>query len=512
MAQGTTNKPIPKTTFERGTTILVKMGLLKKATKGRNGTQSYKVMGKLVEEGNSVFAIIPAKTKRKVDQKTEEETSNTPSTQSNIKHNVSRIKQRKYSRKIISNIVLPEITPENRERIRAVLYFHQRKNTKNLEEARKIGVFEDREHLTYFAERAVMDILMGIESQIPEQYREVTAEKTVIPSLIKRTRARTHARARSVLVEVVSSRWNRIVFFFVKKENTKNVPKLGHFMKCSFFNLNSNKNSNIQEESIRLEEQETDNLVLDFEEMFSNKNSKPVPIFDKHSGMKFWDRDDVPTYPSRNVMAIPHIPYPQLIDPEWSDDQLYRTLTQMWYKCFFTKYKKKSGELSAGRSMSIPLTNRYFKIVLKTARQLQEYQYAPVSWIMFSFMVWDEFFAPKMKKRKTPVAKWVFDPKRLDNKNNRRRFEILLPQISTGGTVVPCPAHREMSLRIRFMRDALSRLPPIASDRDVDDVVSVFFPDDTYRRLIKEGNEQTQETQAKLQQLVESGDWIWGDV
>jgi len=231
----------------------------------------------------------------------------------------------------------------------------------------------------------------------------------------------------------------------------------------------------------------------------------------KGSGTKFWKLDGLPRTPSHHEMKRAIIPHPPRLNPDDSPDKHFIKIVSSFYKIHIFRYGK---NVEISRHIGYPRGSKHYKLIVEFAKYLIKYKLAPACWIMFSFRVWDEYITTqkektknrKRKKKYIPNVAWVFSLQRI---NEQHGWCSRLSYDYRGGTVVYCPAHRELMSRLQKMRHALTKLSPESDEANAREIVDKYFPDNSYAKLLRLGNEQAVETQQSLQELADNGDWLW---
>lgn len=225
------------------------------------------------------------------------------------------------------------------------------------------------------------------------------------------------------------------------------------------------------------------------------------------SQFKFWSYEGVPGYPLPQNFFRAKVPFPPRLDPKDSPEKWFVKIVQAFYKIHIFHYKK---NVEISRHIGYPRGCKHYKLITDFAKELIRNKLAPAKWIMFSFYVWDEHISPQMKKKKKgkslPNVEWVFSIQRL---NKNYGWCSYLSQDYIGGTIVYCPAHRELMSRLQNMRHALTRLPPDSNEHAIRETVHRYFPPGMYEKLLRDGNKHSAEIQKSLNKLAEDGDWLW---
>jgi len=108
-------------------------------------------------------------------------------------------------------------------------------------------------------------------------------------------------------------------------------------------------------------------------------------------------------------------------------------------------------------------------------------------------------------KRMPPPPRWIFSPKRLQNRADWFRWH---EGFYRGGRLFISKPHRQLLRRYARMREALEQLETVDEDM-VRAVVNRWLPRKLYASLVEEARVEAEFKQSQLVKLVRKGTWLW---
>lgn len=144
------------------------------------------------------------------------------------------------------------------------------------------------------------------------------------------------------------------------------------------------------------------------------------------------------------------------------------------------------------------------------AAKLREHHLPPIVWAVWSIRTYNTFAVQKNAKRKRtrvrlPPMKWVFNPKRVEERHGWCRSEM---GCELGGGLCIPPSALELQRRWNAMRSEVYRLA-VPSAANVGAVVQTWFPDGLYDALVGKAIEEAKAKREALGKGLARGDWIW---
>jgi len=137
--------------------------------------------------------------------------------------------------------------------------------------------------------------------------------------------------------------------------------------------------------------------------------------------------------------------------------------------------------------------------VLAGAGALLEQKLAPLPWVLFSLRQWHG----DLEKTDAAPLKWIFDPKRIEKHHGWCRQAV--GSLNTGA-IIRTPAYQEVVKRNHLLRTLLGW------GKSTADVVREVYPPGVKARLWAQAREEADKARKLIQDQMQSGEWLWGNM
>jgi hypothetical protein len=208
------------------------------------------------------------------------------------------------------------------------------------------------------------------------------------------------------------------------------------------------------------------------------------------------------------------IPNPPLIDDTLSENHIYKTLCNAYEGAVFSRYKTRPF-INIGKQVDVydpgseetikirdPKLSKLWAPMMEAAHLLKKLEISPFAWAAFSIDVWDDSEAKHGCIGKPPGIRWVWSPNRVRDRNDwfdQRELGY------RGGATCFVPSHRELLRKWNMMHNELYR----SGMKHSQEIVERWFPGDKYMQMVEKARKDTQREQARLDERLEMGDWLW---
>lgn len=189
-------------------------------------------------------------------------------------------------------------------------------------------------------------------------------------------------------------------------------------------------------------------------------------------------------------------PNPPTLVPEMRDDERAARLVDAFRGALGSRFP---GSTDFSFRRGVLSRSKHFPMLVEAAGFMVEREIAPAAWAAWSMDVWKTY----TEKRKPPPVAWVFGPKRLAEKRGWFEHE---ESSYLGGTVLSTPKRTALLRRYLAMRAAVEAAEAWSDPREI---VSRFFPDDLFDRLVVEAREEVARVRERVQRRVDAGEFLW---
>lgn len=195
------------------------------------------------------------------------------------------------------------------------------------------------------------------------------------------------------------------------------------------------------------------------------------------------------------------VPHPALLRPEMSND----SRVSMLAAAYRVACRQATGRPSAfmSRCLSIGEHAQYDRL-LRASDYMMMDRIPPVSWVRFSFDVWDDLRRKTPKIGKAPTAAWAFSVKRM--KVNRDWFWKWRSESEDQRVAAPGPLQRKVYEEWTGMMTDLLQADPMTHE-DVWRIVDARFPGSTYDDMMREAMAERRRVQQWVDDAVKAGLW-----
>lgn len=206
----------------------------------------------------------------------------------------------------------------------------------------------------------------------------------------------------------------------------------------------------------------------------------------------------VPRFPGPTVMLPATVPGPPRLPAGLDDDAAVDWLLKAYRGAVGKRTKKPCWVLARkGEARK----SKHWPALVAAARMLEENEWSPGGWVMFSIDVWAEARGPKA----TAPLHWVFSTSRMEEKGEWFMAE-------GGSYSAPRVIYNDFAKTVlskyQQMQMDLIRSGAVAEPA-VREVVARHWPGDTYRQAVNKANSRTQEDQVLINQRIARGEWVW---
>lgn len=214
-------------------------------------------------------------------------------------------------------------------------------------------------------------------------------------------------------------------------------------------------------------------------------------------------RDGIPPFPDLRIMPLAVIPNPPLLDKELDDVSLAVNLVTVYNGLIKSRFKKDSWIL---RKRSQLLKSKYYSSLVRCARMLMEEEIPPAAWASFSIDFWNDSKQKGKPKPKNPPISWIFNSERVESQCDW--FWDAAPNYM-GGRIISNDAAKELSKRYFQMQRSLMHAQ-VKECGTTQEIVNKYFPGGLYAGLLLAAKERAQDDQARMNKMLQRGEWLWG--
>jgi len=201
--------------------------------------------------------------------------------------------------------------------------------------------------------------------------------------------------------------------------------------------------------------------------------------------------EELPPYPSANLLSVAKIPRPKLLHENLSDRECVEFMISVYRGAVVSRFKKPCYAFTRGDISK----SKYYRGFVSAAGVLKDFEVAPASWAAFSVDAWCDY----MTSSKPPGANWVYSAKRLQEK--QEWFENELVSYG-GGRLLFSAAHTDAIKRYTGLRQQTAQLELTEA------LIEKWFPGG-WQKHYEKATIQNQQDQKKLNELAERGEFIW---
>lgn len=233
--------------------------------------------------------------------------------------------------------------------------------------------------------------------------------------------------------------------------------------------------------------------------------------------------DLLPPYPGIDVVPVARVPQPPILTEEMSKPKALR-VAALGYRAALERVYGPSRILveATYKDPRAVLSSKHAHVLVAVLPMLVQYRIAPASWSAFSIHVWRNYVMKgsgalhdipsrirRPKKSTPPPPRWVFSPKRLDE---RTEWFTWHEATCRGGQLRISAEHRELMTRHRRLRAALLAAYDELTRERVQALVAEHLPLATFARLKKKATQRAEYEQDELEQAALGGEWLrwWG--
>lgn len=214
--------------------------------------------------------------------------------------------------------------------------------------------------------------------------------------------------------------------------------------------------------------------------------------------------EGMPPYPGPGVIDAPRVPAPPKIAATDPDDYRIRVLMNAFVAAIEVEYKirqrAKRREFTSGKSLDAKTR----KMLLGSARLLEQFGVAPAAWCVFATRRWlhaREHTDGKVDMH--PPLGVVFSERMISEQCTDAERRSTVTECALGGRVLFGPTYRKLGRRYQSMQTALLQ------GMTLPDALAKFFPGNLYDELVEAARIECAETQYRLERDVRAGRFVW---